>query len=352
MVLLLRGSFIEARPLGDLKMHHDHLLVVDEDGIIEHFDDATIPVSASLIASRTHRGETVTTTPPGSFISPRNGLDLPLLEWLDRYTYKAEERLDSDPALAKRVYDRLGRRLVENGTGAVSLFGDKERNKGPSHSVQSHILARSMLDAGVRARIGKLSMDISTRPTASLEGAEAFAADCCILTRGIASGQAIARTLQAHCTYLAPPDLVRVAQRGTSVAHCPLSNIYFSARPFPLREALRTGVESWAGHGHLRGVTVQTLWNAMRNAVAVSRMREGERVSTSSHSTNAALFALGFGIPFDAQQICLAALDFFDLESGHERSAITIDMVEKWWCIGDTRNRKKVWVQGAEILSN
>jgi guanine deaminase len=91
-----------------------------------------------LIASRTHRGKTVTTTPPGSFILPTffdlhlhapqflyqgNGLDLPLLEWLDRYTYKAEERLDSDPALAKRVYDRLARRLVENGTGAVSLFG-------------------------------------------------------------------------------------------------------------------------------------------------------------------------------------------------------------------------------------
>lgn len=76
--------------------------------------------------------------PPGSFILPTfcdlhlhapqylyqgTGLHLPLMEWLNDYAFKAEEKLDADPGLAERVYRRLARRLVENGTGAVSLFG-------------------------------------------------------------------------------------------------------------------------------------------------------------------------------------------------------------------------------------
>lgn len=51
------------------------------------------------------------------------GLDLPLMEWLDAYTYPAEERIDADPKLAKRVYTRLVERLIEAGTGAVLFFG-------------------------------------------------------------------------------------------------------------------------------------------------------------------------------------------------------------------------------------
>ncbi len=52
------------------------------------------------------------------------------MEWLNEYAFKAEERLDRDPDLARRVYSRLGERLVENGTGAVLLFGTiKEETK-------------------------------------------------------------------------------------------------------------------------------------------------------------------------------------------------------------------------------
>jgi guanine deaminase len=52
------------------------------------------------------------------------------MEWLDEYAFKAEERLDVDPTLARRVYKSLAKRLIENGTGAVSLFGTiKEETK-------------------------------------------------------------------------------------------------------------------------------------------------------------------------------------------------------------------------------
>lgn len=47
----------------------------------------------------------------------------------------------------------------------------------------------------------------------------------------------------------------------------------------------------------------------------------------------------------------VGSLDFFDLELERQElvdSEITEEMVEKWWCIGDNRNRAKVWVQGSD----
>lgn len=28
---------------------------------------------------------------------------------------------------------------------------------------------------------------------------------------------------------------------------------------------------------------------------------------------------------------------------------ITVDMIEKWWCLGDTRNRGAVYIQGRQV---
>ena len=87
------------------------------------------------------------------------GLHLPLMEWLDEYAFKAEEKLDADSDLAQRVYYRLARRLIENGTGAVSLFGTiKEETKSvvslhfdrtpDIEWILNLILARCQFDSG------------------------------------------------------------------------------------------------------------------------------------------------------------------------------------------------------------
>lgn len=64
------------------------------------------------------------------FLYQGTGLHLPLMEWLDQYAFKAEERIDSDPVLAEKTYSSLAKRLKEHGTGAVLLFGTiKEETK-------------------------------------------------------------------------------------------------------------------------------------------------------------------------------------------------------------------------------
>lgn len=83
--------------------------------------------------------------------------------------------------------------------------------------------------------------------------------------------------MQAHCTFLDPGALAHVAKRGTSVAHCPLSNAYFSALPFSLREALENGVKVGLGTDIAGGYHIDIM-SSMRQAVAVSRIRQGEKI--------------------------------------------------------------------------
>lgn len=367
------------------------------------------------------------------------------MEWLDKYAYRAEERIDADRALARRVYTALAARLIEHGTGCVLLFGTIK----PETNL---LLAEVMQEAGIRAFVGKLSMDKSTREayrepgtSASLEAARTFIHDCRALTsrlpphrrlvepvltprfvptssdeqlRGlgeiaqedpslrIQSHLAEAqdqvnwvrsergredidvfdqaklltnRTVQAHCTFLTDPCLDRLHERGTAVAHCPLSNMYFSAeKAFPLREALDAGVKVGLGTDIAGGYSVDIM-NSMRHAVSVSRIRQGiyheadTGTSTSRRAidwkealylgTRGGAVALGLenagrfavGCSFDAQQIKLidpgsrqgvGSLDFFDIA---DTVTLTAEIVEKWWCIGDAQNRVQVWVQGQKI---
>lgn len=176
-------------------------LGVSEEGFITHLEPLSHPSSQSLLApsstlsssfpntSSSDSPASVTRLGLHSFFLPvftdlhlhapqylyaGTGLDLPLMEWLDRYAYAAEERIDSDEDLAGRVYDRLVERLGKVGTGCVVLFGTVGvAAKWVCHGIMSRwselimgdccslILARACLEGGIRAFVGKLSMDMS-----------------------------------------------------------------------------------------------------------------------------------------------------------------------------------------------
>jgi len=199
------------------------------------------------------------------------------------------------------------------------------------------------------------------------------------------------RTIQAHCTFLDLPSLTLLKEKGTAIAHCPLSNVYFSSQPFRLREALDLGVRVGLGTDVAGGYTTDIM-NAMRQSVIASRVRESHRsegdirarasqpleetqaeskdqsTSLAVHWTEALYLATRAGAealslnsgsftlggPFDAQQITLingdsstavGQLDFFEPVTD-----INEGLVEKWWCLGDDRNRTGVWVQGNKLL--
>lgn len=125
------------------------LKAVNSEGITTHLESSKSPKSIEIL--RKHKedqddlSEPILDIPTGSFLLPPfcdlhlhapqflyqgTGLDLPLMQWLDKYALKAEHRIDANPNLAHKLYTRLANRLKQNGTGAVLLFGTiKEETK-------------------------------------------------------------------------------------------------------------------------------------------------------------------------------------------------------------------------------
>lgn len=138
------GTFVQVSKLGSgLEIYPSHLLATNSAGVITDFVDSSSDRAKHLLSSipsSSHHAINHT-----SFFLPTfsdlhlhapqtlylgTGLHLPLMQWLDEYAYKAEERLDADPVLARKVYKRLAERLIENGTGAALMFGTiKEETK-------------------------------------------------------------------------------------------------------------------------------------------------------------------------------------------------------------------------------
>lgn len=143
---LFTGTFVQVpKKGGDLEIFREHVLAVDDSGTIVDFVEKNSERALFLLSASEREGFKRINAHPGSFFLPTfsdlhlhapqflylgTGLHLPLMDWLGEYAYKAEERLDADPVLARNVYSKLTRRLIESGTGAALLFGTiKEETK-------------------------------------------------------------------------------------------------------------------------------------------------------------------------------------------------------------------------------
>lgn len=81
------------------------------------------------------------------------------------------------------------------------------------------------------------------------------------------------RTILAHSNFLSCADMQLVKERGAAVAHCPLSNAYFSGAVFPLRKAL--DMELHVGMGtDISGGPTASLFETCRHAVSSARLLE------------------------------------------------------------------------------
>lgn len=82
------------------------------------------------------------------------GMDLPLLDWLNRYTFKIESKF-SDTNYAKNVYKQFASKLVEYGTTRVCMFSSL-------HTDATIILMDELEKAGICGYVGKVCMDINS----------------------------------------------------------------------------------------------------------------------------------------------------------------------------------------------
>uniref|UniRef100_A0A2M4BMH4 Guanine deaminase n=1 Tax=Anopheles marajoara TaxID=58244 RepID=A0A2M4BMH4_9DIPT len=258
------------------------------------------------------------------------GLDKPLLEWLDSYTFPLESNY-RDPEFAARVYKYVVNTTIANGTTTACYFGSlyTETNK---------ILVDEMLRQGQRGFVGKVSSnrmcpefyvecDTETSVKDNVDFIRyvldkkselvqpivtpRFAITCDDgLLRELAGlartynlhiqthvsenlgeiatvkeqfpkaphytgvydevGLLTNRTVLAHGVHLQQDELVVLAKRGTSIAHCPSSNTNLGSGFCDVRRLLNANVKVGLGTD-VSGGSEASILAAMRSALAVSQ---------------------------------------------------------------------------------
>jgi guanine deaminase len=80
-------------------------------------------------------------------------------------------------------------------------------------------------------------------------------------------------TVLAHSNFINDQDMDLIHKRGSGVAHCPLSNIYFSNAVFPLRRALEKSVRVGLGTD-ISGGPSASIFDSCRHSISASRYLE------------------------------------------------------------------------------
>lgn len=110
------------------------------------------------------------------------GLDLPLLEWLERYTFPTESKF-KDVDYARRIYASAVARHLRYGTTTCSYFGT-------IHREATEELVRQVRLAGQRAHVGKVSMDRNSPPHYIEPSAEVAAAESTLFVDNVLASRA------------------------------------------------------------------------------------------------------------------------------------------------------------------
>ena len=261
-------------------------------------------------------------------------LDRSLEDWLARYTFPLEARY-ADLGFARRAYEALLDDLAANGTTTAVMYGtihesankllvdvclqrglrafigkvamdnpetcpDSYRDASPdaalcgTQALIDYIRCRGANDL-VRPVVTPRFIPSCT--DATLAGlAEIGRASCCHIQTHCSEsdwqhGYAFARfgrsdaesldrfgllsrhTILAHAPLLSDGDMGLVSDRGSGIAHCPLSNVYFSNAVFPLKAALARGLRVGLGTD-IAGGPSASLFDSLRMSVAASRLLE------------------------------------------------------------------------------
>ena len=157
---ILKGNLVSVPALGKLEIVEHGCLVLHDDGSIQSVEKA-VPQNAD--AEVIDYGDSLIMP---SFVdmhlhAPQYpmlgmGMDLPLIDWLNTYTFKTEARFE-DSDYARRIYKKLASDLITSGTTRVCMFSSL-------HTDATLILMEELEKAGVTGYVGKVNMDRNGSP--------------------------------------------------------------------------------------------------------------------------------------------------------------------------------------------
>ena len=179
------------------------------------------------------------------------------------------------------------------------------------------------------------------------------------------------KTVLAHSNLINDADMSTIKARRSGIAHCPLSNIYFSNAVFPARRALEYGLNVGIGTDISGGPSASILHNC-QTAVNSSRLLEegvdptvpaNKRGTANSRISYLQSFwmatvggarTLGLkigqfteGFQFDAIVVDANIADT-NLHIGKDASSAE-NTLQKIICFAERRNISNVWVQGRMV---
>ncbi|TDT16037.1 guanine deaminase [Ilumatobacter fluminis] len=343
-------------------------------------------------------------------------LDLPLDQWLFEYTFPLEARF-ADLEFARQVWDHMVPSLLRHGTTTVTYYasiheaattalaetcarlgqrafvgrcamdhpdGTPEWYRDPSPEASIAASARSIDE--IRAIGSQLVQPIITPrfipacTDEALTGLAALAADTDTLIQthcsegdwehghvlercGVTDAHALDRfglmrehTVLAHATHLDDTDRALIAQRGAGVAHCPLSNVYFSERAFSARAAIEAGVRVGLGTD-IAGGPSPSLFAQCGHAMVAGRRRVDEGEADARVDTTTAFWMATAG------GADLLGVDAGVIEAGRWFDAVAIRLPDQVVPDGDWASRferlvrlatpndiRSVWVAGRQVV--
>lgn len=358
-------------------------------------------------------------------------LDMPLHDWLHTYTFPIEAKF-SDVAFAREVYEDLVRTLLANGTTTTLYFATvhkeasillaeicakmgqrglvgkvvmdydqqvpsyyrddttaqalqhteefivaiKELAKSTKQGVYPVVTPRfipSCTDEALKG-LGELAAKYDTHIQSHcseddwehayvierFHKHDAFALhDFGLLTE---------KSVMAHCNFIEDADAELFIETGTAIAHCPISNVFFSNGVLPLARWHEKGVEIGLGTD-LSGGFSPSLFDNMRQAFMSSRMLEegvdtrieaGQRGVPHSRITVTQAFYLATAGGGESLSLPIGRLEegyawdiqIIDVNVSHAKLPIfgeNIDLYEvfeKIVFLARSENIREVWVQG------
>ncbi|RMZ95630.1 guanine deaminase [Brachionus plicatilis] len=340
-LIFQNANLIHSVDLNNLQILENKTVLVNQDtGIIEkicnHIDE--ISDQSCINNAKFYQLKSTQFLMPGlvdthchapQFFFTGTGLDLPLLEWLDKYTFPCESKF-SDLNFAKKVYEKSVKSHLYCGTTTICFFGT-------IHLEATKLLVDIIEKSGMRGYVGKVCMDRNSpdwyreetqksledtknfidyvlskqnpilKPVVTPRFAPTCSSQLMLSLAEISESHNIPvqthlsenvnevkwvkelfssesytavydthgllndRTVLAHCIHLEDDELDLIKKRGAGISHCPTSNTSLQSGIMPTRKYLNKGLKIGLGTDVAGGFTPSII-HVIRECIGVSKL--------------------------------------------------------------------------------
>lgn len=166
------------------------------------------------------------------------------------------------------------------------------------------------------------------------------------------------RTIAAHCIWLTESDIQLFAERGVSVAHCPVSNGRHASGVAPLMELLGAGVKVGIGTDGPASHDRLDMFDEMRCVIRYARIRE----MNASHISPAEVLYMATR----GSALALGRTDIGQLTAGMRADFVRVDvsapgfdpvleyssLIDRFVWVGSPSIIRDVWVDGECVVKD